>query len=171
MVGYIIEQFLIVLLHLGLLLGMLFLMDMDANAADFPQKLIEVDLSEQQLTAKEGGQTVYQFPVSTGRKNTPTSTGGYWPWIKLRYDDMSGGSRARGDYYNLADVPYVVYFYNENVPRSRSYAIHGTYWHNNFGTPMSHGCINLRTSDMALLYPWIDVPNTSKPGTVIVVKH
>jgi len=44
-------------------------------------------------------------------------------------------------------VPYTMYFY-------RGYAIHGTYWHSNFGRPMSHGCVNMRTQDAAWLYSW-----------------
>jgi lipoprotein-anchoring transpeptidase ErfK/SrfK len=62
---------------------------------------------------------------------------------------MIGGSRQNRDYYDLPNVPYVVYFY-------RGYAIHGTYWHNNFGHPMSHGCVNLSIADAKLLYFWID---------------
>jgi lipoprotein-anchoring transpeptidase ErfK/SrfK len=52
-----------------------------------------------------------------------------------------------GPGYNLPNVPYTMYFY-------RGYAIHGTYWHNNFGSPMSHGCVNLATPDAQWLYNW-----------------
>ena len=55
------------------------------------------------------------------------------------------GSRARGDYYSLPNVPYVMYFY-------RGYALHGTYWHRNFGHTMSHGCVNLTIADSAWFY-------------------
>jgi lipoprotein-anchoring transpeptidase ErfK/SrfK len=63
-----------------------------------------------------------------------------------------------GPGYNLPNVPYVMYFYGAN-------AIHGTYWHNNFGHPMSHGCINLRTGDAAWLYSWASI------GTPVVVHY
>lgn len=67
---------------------------------------------------------------------------------------MSGGSRALGTYYNLPNVPYTMYFYNEETPKSRGFGIHGAYWHNNFGYPMSHGCINMRIKDVEKLYYW-----------------
>lgn len=53
------------------------------------------------------------------------------------------------DYY-LPDVPYTMYFY-------KGYGIHGTYWHDNFGTPMSHGCVNMRTSEAAWLFDFASV--------------
>lgn len=137
------------------------------------QKTIQVDLSKQRLSAYQDGQLIYDFPVSTGKLRTPTPTGGFWPWIKLRYDDMAGGSRRTGDYYYLPNVPYAVYFYNAAYPKYDYYAIHGTYWHNNFGHPMSHGCINLRASDMAKLYYWIDTVSYNRngqgSGTVITI--
>lgn len=125
-------------------------------AANAAEKKIEVNLTTQTLTAKEDNQIIYNFPVSTG-KWSPTPTGGFWPWIKLRFSNMTGGSRQLGTYYNLVNVPYVVYFYNENYPKSMGYSLHGTYWHSNFGYPMSHGCVNVKTSDMAQLYNWLDL--------------
>lgn len=62
---------------------------------------------------------------------------------------MVGGTVGTSDYYNLPGVPYTMYFYN-------GYALHGTYWHNNFGHPMSHGCVNLPTGAARLIYNWID---------------
>src|SRR2546421_489216 len=121
------------------------------------QKRIEVDLTNQRLYAYDGGNVLYNFPVSTGKIRTPTPTGRFLPYVKLRYTTMQGGNKASGDYYNLPNVPYVIYFYNSQYPKGTGYALHGTYWHNNFGHPMSHGCVNLRTSDMALLYNWIDL--------------
>jgi lipoprotein-anchoring transpeptidase ErfK/SrfK len=128
------------------------------------QKRIEVNLTKQRLSAFEDQKKIYDFPVSTGKIATPTPTGGFWPWIKLRYTRMEGGSKIKGDYYNLPNVPYVVYFYNAAYPKYLGYALHGTYWHNNFGHPMSHGCVNLRTSDMALLYKWIDLVSFNNKG-------
>jgi len=113
-------------------------------------KWIDVDISEQRIRAYAGNQVVYTALVSTGREPNPTVIGQYRIWIKLRYDDMEGGSKEKGDYYYLEDVPYVMYFY-------QGYGIHGTYWHNNFGTPMSHGCVNLTIADAAWFYNWAEV--------------
>ena len=67
---------------------------------------------------------------------------------------MSGGNRAIGTYYYLPGVPWVQFFGNAQIPWSRGYSFHGTYWHNNFGHPMSHGCINMKTPDAKWLYDW-----------------
>jgi lipoprotein-anchoring transpeptidase ErfK/SrfK len=87
---------------------------------------------------------------------------------------MIGGSKWDGTYYNLPNVPYVIYFYNARYPKGTGYALHGTYWHTNFGNPMSHGCINLRTSDMAILYYWIDTlrfdAKGNGMGTMIIIQ-
>lgn len=117
------------------------------TTTDGQEKWIEVDLSDQRLYAHEGGATIYNFLVSTGKRWTPTPIGEYRVWIKLRYANMVGGSKKLGDYYNLPNVPYVMYF-------NQGYGIHGTYWHNNFGRTMSHGCVNVKTEEMAKLYDW-----------------
>ncbi len=116
------------------------------------ERWIDVDLSEQRLYAYEGDRLIRSFVVSTGTWKTPTVTGRYKIWIKLRSAPMSGPG------YYLPDVPYIMYFY-------KSYGIHGTYWHNNFGTPMSHGCINMSIPDAEWLY------NFSAVGTVVNVHH
>ncbi len=135
------------------------------------EKWIEIDLSEQRLNAHEGDNIVYSFLVSTG-KWAPTPTGEFRIWIKLRYSTMSGGDKSIGTYYYLPNVPYVMFFNN-------AIALHGTYWHNNFGTPMSHGCVNLSTIDAEKIYWWADPPVTPGksvfyptkdiPGTRVVV--
>ncbi len=111
---------------------------------------IEIDLSEQRLNAWEGKQLIYSFRVSTGKKSTPTPTGKFLIGSKYRYN------RMRGSDYDIPDVPYAMYFY-------KGYAIHGAYWHNNFGTPVSHGCVNLRVSQARNLYNW------ARLGTLVVV--
>ena len=73
---------------------------------------------------------------------------------------MAGGSGA--DAYNLPNVPYVMYFYQD-------YGLHGAYWHNNFGHPMSHGCINERITDAKALYDWADGPSGDQPGTAVSI--
>jgi hypothetical protein len=113
-------------------------------------KWIEVDLSEQRLYAHVGQKTVFTARVSTGTSRYPTPTGRFRIYAKYR------STRMRGPDYDLPNVPYTMYFH-------RGYALHGTYWHNNFGRPMSHGCINLRTPDARWLYNW------APRGTLVVI--
>jgi lipoprotein-anchoring transpeptidase ErfK/SrfK len=113
---------------------------------------IDVDLTRQMLTAYEGEVAVRSTLASTGLANTPTPVGVYRIWIKLRYDDMTGPG------YYLSDVPYTMYFH-------RGYGIHGTYWHNNFGNPMSHGCVNLPTSEAGWLFEWAEI------GTLVNIHY
>lgn len=120
-------------------------------------KHIYVDLTHQRLYATEGNTTVYNFPISSGKWHL-TPTGDFKFWIKLRYTRMEGGNPAIGTYYNLPNVPYTMFFYNDQVGKSEGYSIHGAYWHNNFGHPMSHGCINMRIADSKSLYEWADPP-------------
>jgi lipoprotein-anchoring transpeptidase ErfK/SrfK len=116
------------------------------------ERWIDVDLSRQQLVAYEGDTPVYWVTVSTGLPGTPTVTGQYRVYVKYPAQTMSGPG------YYLPDVPYVMYFY-------QGYGIHGTYWHNNFGHPMSHGCVNTPTPDAQWLYAWADV------GTLVNVHY
>ena len=108
---------------------------------------IDVDLSAQRLDAFQGDQMLKSFDVSTGRKWTPTVIGKYRIYVKYRHADMAGPG------YYLPAVPFVMYFFKD-------YGLHGTYWHDNFGTPMSHGCVNLRTEDAAWLFRWASVGTT-----------
>ncbi len=105
---------------------------------------IDVDLSQQRVTAYQGNTIVNSFIASTGTWQYPTVTGSYQIYIKYDSQTMSGPG------YNLPGVPHVMYFYS-------GYAIHGTYWHSNFGTPMSHGCVNLSQSDAAWIYNFASV--------------
>jgi lipoprotein-anchoring transpeptidase ErfK/SrfK len=117
------------------------------------EKKIEVDLSAQMLYALEDGKRIAEFPVSTGKwDRTPTGT--FKIWIKFRSKKMSGGSKELGTYYYLPNVPYIMFFYNDKVPKIDGYSLHGTYWHSNFGQVMSHGCVNMRTRDIEKLYAW-----------------
>lgn len=113
---------------------------------------IDVNLSQQMLYAYEGNNIVASFLVSTGVPQFPTVTGQYRIYIKLRYTLMAG------DGYYLPDVPYTMYFY-------KGYGIHGTYWHNNFGHPMSHGCVNMYTPDAEWMFYWASV------GTLVNVHY
>jgi LysM repeat protein len=114
------------------------------------ERWIDVNLSTQTLRAYEGGVVVYTALVSTGISRYPTPAGTFYIQRKYWYDDMTGGSRAGGDYYYLPNVPYCMYYY-------AGYSLHGTYWHSNFGTPMSHGCTNLSIPDAAWLFSWAPV--------------
>jgi LysM repeat protein len=106
------------------------------TAADAPPapnnrgKSILVSVSRQRIYAYEDGELVRSHIVSTGLPETPTVLGDYSVYVIYTADDMSGP-----DYF-LPQVPWTMYFY-------QGYAIHGTYWHNSFGRPMSHGCVNL----------------------------
>lgn len=117
------------------------------------EKRIEVDLSSQMVYAYEGERKVYEFIVSTG-KWAHTPTGEFRIWAKVRSQKMSGGDNTLGTYYYLPNVPYVMFFYNDTIAKMRGFSFHGTYWHENFGHPMSHGCINMKTNDAQTLYEW-----------------
>jgi lipoprotein-anchoring transpeptidase ErfK/SrfK len=116
------------------------------------ERWIDVDLTNQSVYAYEGDVVVNSFIVSTGTWLTPTVTGQYKIYVKIRSGNMHGPG------YFLPDVPYIMYFY-------KGYGLHGTYWHHNFGTPMSHGCVNLQTDDAAWLFNWASV------GTVVNVHY
>jgi lipoprotein-anchoring transpeptidase ErfK/SrfK len=116
------------------------------------EKWIEIDLSEQKLRAWEGDHLFLETPVSTGLPWTPTPKGEFRIWVKIRATRMEGGSGAY--YYNLPNVPYVMFFGNDKVPDSKGYSLHGTYWHNDFGRVHSHGCVNLPTPIAEKLYYW-----------------
>jgi lipoprotein-anchoring transpeptidase ErfK/SrfK len=95
---------------------------------------------------------VFTTLISSGLPGTPTVVGTFAIQNKFGAQTMSGPG------YYLPNVPYVMYFYG-------SYAIHGTYWHHNFGRPMSHGCVNISTPDAAWLYNWASI------GTPVVVHY
>lgn len=116
------------------------------------EKHIYVDLTKQTLYAYQGKTLFMQTYISSG-KWFPTPTGDFTIWIKLRATRMSGGQGA--DYYDLPNVPYVMFFENKDVPRSVGFSLHGAYWHDNFGHAMSHGCVNMRSTDAQKLYDWV----------------
>jgi lipoprotein-anchoring transpeptidase ErfK/SrfK len=107
-------------------------------------KSIVVSTEDQRIYAYENGQLVRSHLVSTGLPATPTVKGDYKVYVKHVATDMSGP-----DYF-LPQVPYTMYFY-------QGYGIHGTYWHNSFGRPMSHGCVNLPTPEAEWFFNWAEV--------------
>jgi lipoprotein-anchoring transpeptidase ErfK/SrfK len=130
------------------------------------EKWIEIDLSTQTLTAWEGELQIFKTIVSTGSAWTPTLTGRFHIFHKLLSQTM------RGPGYVQPNVPYVMYFFG-------AYSIHGAYWHNDFGWPRSHGCVNLTVPDSKWLFDWADPPlpagssevwaSNSGMGTLVVI--
>lgn len=134
-------------------------------------KWIEVSLDQQRLRAWEGTKIVQDFPISSGLWY-PTPKGDFRVWLKTRFQRMTGGSKDLGTYYDLPNVPDNMFFYG-------SYGIHGAYWHNNFGHPMSHGCVNEPLANAAQLFDWagpVIQPNqnsikatSENPGTRVFI--
>lgn len=121
------------------------------EAAKYPyEKYIEVILAEQKLKYFESGRKIGEMLTSTGL-SFPTPVGTFNIYSKIRSATMAGyygpGSHLN---YNLPNVPYILKFLGP-------YTIHGAYWHNNFGNPMSHGCVNLSVKDSEMLYNWAEV--------------
>ena len=123
-----------------------------SGTTSYGSRWIDVNLSQQRVYAYEGDVVVNSFLASTGTWATPTVTGSFKIYVKYISTRMTGPG------YDLPNVPYTMYFY-------KGYGIHGTYWHNNFGTPMSHGCVNLSIPDAEWLYYWASV------GTVVNVHY
>lgn len=130
------------------------------------EKHIYVDLSTQTLSAYEGDKLFMQTPISSGLWGK-TPKGDFTIWAKFRATRMAGGSGA--DYYDLPNVPYVMFFSNDEVSGSTGFSLHGTYWHNNFGHAMSHGCVNMKTTDAGRIFEWADAPDNGNPGTKITI--
>ena len=123
------------------------------------EKRIEVSIWEQTITAYEGDQAVFITKVSTGLHSSLPSENGiptHTPRGEFRIQSKSPskhmgsltGTGAPGS-YSLPGVPWTCFF----VPET-GVAFHGTFWHNNFGTPMSHGCVNMRNTDAKWLFRW-----------------
>ena len=121
-------------------------------------KRIVVDLSDQWLYVYEGGELVMTAPVSTGRDDFNTPVGTHRILWKAALRTMKGTSL--GETWEVPDVPHAMYLTNTGV------ALHGTYWHNSFGSGvrLSHGCVNLPLDVAAVLYDWVGI------GTVVVVQ-
>lgn len=114
------------------------------------QRWIEIDISRQKLIAWEGNKSVYAVNISSGKSSTPTRTGTFAIQTKYRVARMTGPD------YDVPDVPYTMYY-------DGGMAIHGAYWHNLFGTPVSHGCTNVAVNHAKWLFNWASV------GTAVVV--
>ncbi|MCU0657815.1 MAG: L,D-transpeptidase [Polyangiaceae bacterium] len=143
------------------------------------ERWIDVNLARQTLVAFEGDRPVFATLVSTGRKGRDKAHDHQTPKGMWRVREkhvaatMDGDGAAGGDLpYSIEDVPYVQYFHE-------SYALHGAFWHDNFGRQQSHGCVNLAPLDARRLFFWAD-PQPPKgwfglftsgelPGSMVVV--
>ncbi|MBN1265850.1 MAG: L,D-transpeptidase [Anaerolineales bacterium] len=118
---------------------------------------IEINLYEQTISLYEDGRLQYATLVSSGSNGWWTQPGVFQVYAKLETDTMSGAFASdRSDYYYLEDVPWVMYY-------DEARAIHGAYWHNNYGYPTSHGCVNLSHADAQWIFDW------SQEGTWVYV--
>jgi lipoprotein-anchoring transpeptidase ErfK/SrfK len=143
-----------------------------------PRKWVDVSVHEQTIVAYEGQRAVYIAQVSTGigdmgdpEKTLATKRGTFTVKAKHLTATMTGDEAV--DAYELSDVPYVQYF-------EAGYALHAAFWHERFGHPYSHGCVNLTPTDAAWIWGWSDpqVPEgwhgaqaIAGEGTVVNVRY
>jgi lipoprotein-anchoring transpeptidase ErfK/SrfK len=129
------------------------------GAASTTKKII-VDRSEQKLYAYDGNDLFMEIPISTGLALTPTPRGTFTVYKKTPSRYMQGPlpGLPSDQYYDLPGVPWNLYFTQQGA------VIHGAYWHNSFGHPYSHGCVNLLPSDAEKLYSWAPI------GTTVIVR-
>src|SRR5580658_3394019 len=142
------------------------------------EKWIDVDLGRQFLVAFAGKHPVFATRVSSGRRypwdpthDHPTPTGTFHIYEKHISTTMDGDVAADGP-YSIEDVPWVMYFQG-------SYALHGAFWHNLFGSTRSHGCVNLSPVDARELFFWVEpalpkgwhgvFQTSGRPGTRVVI--
>ena len=145
------------------------------------ERWIDVNLSTQTLVAFEGDKAIYTTLISSGReskikdKDHSTPTGEWRVREKHITTTMDGDGTAAGDLpYSIEDVPYVLYYF-------RSYALHGAFWHANYGSQMSHGCVNLAPLDAKYLFFFADPPlpkgwhgvhaTDANPGSRVIVHN
>lgn len=133
-------------------------------------KWIDVDLTKKILTLFDYDKPVFATYISPGRLENPTAAGTYAVWYKLRKAEMRGGPPLHRYRYDLKNIPWVM-FYNYD------YAIHGTYWHDRFGSPQSAGCTNMTRGDAKFIFDntlptipegkdWL-LTSKDSPGTVV----
>ncbi|MGB9911700.1 MAG: L,D-transpeptidase family protein [Microgenomates group bacterium] len=153
-------------------------------------KKIVISIPNQTLTAYESEKPIMTTPVSTGKKGWETPTGEFEIVYKRLERRMQGRSaNSPQDNYDTPGVPYCCYLKNKKTGEIRGYAIHGAWWHNSFGQPVSHGCINLplvpqetlgNISPAEWLFRWstpvfslqdlIVYSHTKNPGTLVIIE-
>ncbi|MFM6152674.1 MAG: L,D-transpeptidase [Cuspidothrix sp.] len=116
------------------------------------QRWIQIDLSKQNLIAWEGDKPVYSITISSGKRSTPTRIGTFKIQTRLKK------ARMRGRGYDVRNVPHTMYYQG-------GYAIHGADWHKRFGTPVSHGCVNLAPNHAKWVFNWANI------GTPVVIQN
>jgi hypothetical protein len=128
-----------------------------------------VNLRDQSLSCFERGREVYFCRISSGAKfdyegnpvdEWATPLGPHPIWRKLVSTHMSGGTTGGG--YDLPGIGWTTLFVGNGV------AIHSTFWHNNFGVPMSHGCVNAKPDDAKWIFRWTTPLVSYIPGDVTV---
>lgn len=122
------------------------------NLQQTDDRWIEINVSTQRLIAWEGSTPTYAIIVSTGVEEDPTLIGSFSVQSKHRT------ARMRGEDYDVPDVPFVMYY-------DGNYGIHGAYWHHSFGTPVSHGCVNVAVDHAEWLFNWASI------GTPVIVHY
>lgn len=120
--------------------------DLSPLSPGVTDKRIEIRLAEQLMTAYEGGKPVMRVRVSTGVGNMFTPVGNYRVFRKAPGQRLVGGWGA--DRFDLPGVPFVTYFTYSGI------AIHGAYWHNDYGVTRSHGCINVPVEIARWFWRW-----------------
>jgi lipoprotein-anchoring transpeptidase ErfK/SrfK len=121
---------------------------------------VGVNLRTQTVVAYEGDTPVYAALAATGMAATPTVRGVFRTWWRLVSRKMSGGAPATGGYYYLEEVPWTLYFYS-------GYALHAAYWHDAFGRPRSHGCVNLSPYDAWWIFKWSEAGGPNSPAVYV----
>ncbi len=115
------------------------------------ERWVDVDTRRQILVAYEGARAVMATLVSTGRSGARTAHGVHRVWVKLATSDMSNMDTDQMDtttsVYSVQRVPWVMYFHGDQ-------ALHGAYWHDQYGTARSHGCVNLPPRVAQWLFDW-----------------
>jgi lipoprotein-anchoring transpeptidase ErfK/SrfK len=114
------------------------------------ERWIQVNLKTQRLVAWEGKNPVYAIVISSGKDSTPT-----YPGI-FKIQSKYATTRMKGAGYDIPNVPYAMYY-------EGNYGIHGAFWHRSFGTPVSHGCVNVAVNHARWLFDWASV------GTAVVI--
>ncbi len=125
--------------------------------APFTGRWMDINLSQQVIVAYLSAQPIFMAQVATGLPMWPTEEGAHASWWRLVSQRMQGENRFAEDYYNLDSVPYIQYFHSSGE------AIHGCYWHDNFGQQASHGCVNTSIVTAQWLLQWAPL------GTKIMV--
>jgi lipoprotein-anchoring transpeptidase ErfK/SrfK len=144
-------------------------------------KLVEVDLNHQTMSCYEGGREVYFCTVSTGGKydadgnpsdKWATPVGKHTIWRKLVSVHMTGGTTGGG--YDLPGIGWTTLFSTNGV------AVHSTFWHNSYGIPRSHGCVNARPEDARWIFRWTmpevpydagDITVAGMPSTKVLIRE